>query len=1248
MTTDLLDPRLDLLSEQYVLVQAWKKTAAYIRYHNWFADTLALDRAAVNLPHFLEGLAERLQEPECWSNTPMRIVPAPKSQEWRVNEIGRWGPRPKEEIAKKMRPLAHVVLEDQVAATALMMCLADRVETLQGDPTLSIDEPQNLSVVTSYGNRLFCGKVGGVLQHRWGSAKLYRSFFQDYQQFLARAEIVAEHLSADTKVVIIHSDLKNFYDRVSPDLLAEKITALQNQNDDPRFFQIARRILCWEWDTRDINEVMGYASKAELDDFSKVALPQGLVSAGFFSNIVLLEFDRALRSHLGSLIYPGIVLHDVCRYVDDIRLVLSVEGFSDLIEIEKVIFAWLQEILDSSTTGLKVSSEKTRAVLFRGDERPLVRQGRKMRRIQQAISGGFDAIEGGEILDAVRALVRTQQHYSEKRLQGQGWRLTPIPDVRDDTVARFAAARFRSTFRSLRPLLDSQEDLSAVGGEIDSQPRESNYLRKTQEDLDDDARAFALGLIENWVEDPSNVRLLRVGLDLWPDVVVLTRILEILRQYTSSGGGRKAPRRVAWYCLSEIFRAGATETGFVDDDERLPDKIDIHAYRSALFAEAVQLLSLPATLPWYLKQQIFLFLAAFNPTKVPLMRRGRNLEIKHYRDLLRYLKGETRGLLDRDFATLAIISRRAFLDKSRATQLANDNISANRAKLIAERDPAFGLELFDLNPEIVRLVPQRLQHDLCVGRQHPDEGTSLADLVLNGTGILRNELILLQFAEKFLESLREQSVSDVIAPYDVQIQIIHDSVDPEKISLGEVKIRLSRTPSPNESIYSPPTWCQPEERWRFQLGYLMRFILTEHIDFTQPVRKISWKEDTSIYRRLLPHWLQRTYGFYSGHSAYGADWLPISDWTEQFLYALLAWPGCMSSEFSGWITGGIEVTLRCVRERICLLLGFKGRISETLILPLSSSWPYKKPKTARSLRACVVQTVIPGPDHFFTPVDLVCKTIRKKHRNHLSAALAAVVKMLHLRATHKGSDGQLDLLILPELSVHPLDVETHLVPFARAYKTIILAGLTYEEISKGGLLANAALWVIPAWSPVRGLEIIRRKQGKKHLARDEQNHNNLIPTIEGFRPCQWLVGYEWNPVGESIPLNMTASVCYDATDIRLAADLQKLSDVFIIPALNKDVKTFDQMALALHYHMYQMVIVANNGTYGGSNAYAPYDSQFERQIFHLHGQPQASIGFLEIDNIGDFLNRRHEHNNSLIAGNTPKWKCPPAGMVSEP
>ena len=44
MTFDVLGPRPELLREEFVLVQAWKKTASYIRYHNWFSDTLELDR----------------------------------------------------------------------------------------------------------------------------------------------------------------------------------------------------------------------------------------------------------------------------------------------------------------------------------------------------------------------------------------------------------------------------------------------------------------------------------------------------------------------------------------------------------------------------------------------------------------------------------------------------------------------------------------------------------------------------------------------------------------------------------------------------------------------------------------------------------------------------------------------------------------------------------------------------------------------------------------------------------------------------------------------------------------------------------------------------------------------------------------------------------------------------------------------------------------------------------------------------
>src|SRR5690606_19730141 len=113
----------------------------------------------------------------------------------------------------------------------------------------------------------------------------------------------------------------------------------------------------------------------------------------------------------------------------------------------------------------------------------------------------------------------------------------------------------------------------------------------TQADLDSEARTFALELIENWVEDPSNVRLLRIGLDLWPDPAIIRDIFRMLEPFTRKGGPRGAPRRVAWYCLSEIFRAGAIETGFVYDKECLPSDTDIQAYHAILRIEAMRLMS---------------------------------------------------------------------------------------------------------------------------------------------------------------------------------------------------------------------------------------------------------------------------------------------------------------------------------------------------------------------------------------------------------------------------------------------------------------------------------------------------------------------------------------------------------------------------------------------------------------------------------------------------------------------------------
>jgi hypothetical protein len=487
---------------------------------------------------------------------------------------------------------------------------------------------------------------------------------------------------------------------------------------------------------------------------------------------------------------------------------------------------------------------------------------------------------------------------------------------------------------------------------------------------------------------------------------------------------------------------------------------------------------------------------------------------------------------------------------------------------------------------------------------------------------------------------------EVITPINVLVKM---RIAENQISDVEaVKIVPSRV-APAGSMYRPPDWCPATERWRVQLGYLLRFILSARQDFTKVVHPYHRKERTEAYRAPESHWYQRLYGLFNGHSAFGDDWLPISHWTEQLLFALLNWPGCRTSPMVDWVLGGIEKTRINIDRRLNELAEKPGRSTSVLMLPLAAQWP-TRPSTRRPLRACVVQTVIPMPADF-KPTDLTLsdRAIRRRHRNHLSTALAAIGRMLDLRETHQGRHGRLDWLILPELSVHPRDVRTHLIPFARAHKTIILAGLTYEALFAGKPLVNSALWVIPVWSSAHGLQVLTRRQGKYHLAPDEERLNAHGAVVQGFRPCQWLVGYEWSGHDKDPPLWLTSSVCYDATDIRLAADLRHRSDVFAIPSLNKDVSTFDHMALALHYHMFQMVIVANNGLYGGSNAYFPDKEPFVRQVFHMHGQPQASVIFLEIDDIAGFIARKA---NALVQApsidssrpSTGNWKYPPAGL----
>ena len=1241
MNSEELKPSLDTVRKKHVLIQAWKKTANYIRYHNSYADNLGLDLKTVNLPDFISEIEEILQHPEEWKSDPVRIVPAPKGQKWWVSpQSGVWEPDKRARKTKgrsSLRPLAHLSLRDQVVATAMMLCLANRVETRQGDPQGLIKSVNVRKQVSSYGNRLFCDVSNGELYHRWGSTKLYRSYYQDYRTFVIRPSEVAASIqrSSGDRVLVIDTDLSQFYDRVSPELLSAKVRDFQRDIDDPKFFDFAERLFHWSWDSRDRNEVSAYARSAELSDFGRLALPQGLVSAGFFANLVLISFDESIRSTIGQDIIPGVRLEDACRYVDDLRIVVTVKSPQGDIELQRAILAWIKKVLENEAPDLRISVEKTSLAEFGGSERPLVRQSSRMNRIQSAVSGGFDPLEGAEILDAIQGLMKAQDALSVDRSES-AWQFSPVPDVRDETVARFSAGRFRFTYRSIRPLLDdsptsteTQTSRVAVPDErLGTEPR-------SQAELDEDARAFALGLIERWVEDPSNVRLLRIGLDIWPDPKVLRGVLSLLRPYTESGGPRGVPRRVAHYCLTEILRAGATETGLVSDAESLSSRVDVLEYRTILCKEAARIIRSPGvTVPWYVRQQALLCHAVFDPDSAPISHAGSSAETQHYRRLILFRRGQHTRLHADDFAAFAVIIRRAFLNSSQSWIGMLSQLTSERRMQIAARDPAFARELAAADGSFASEVSPRIREDLCLGALgtggDPD---NLADLILNGhpDSPLRNELSLLSFARALLEKLQSESDMDCITPTQVGMRF---EVENGIAEISELELVASSL-DPYGSIYSPPDWCSQSERWRFQLGFLLRFILTRQPDFTSIVYRTARKKlDHEYYRPVRSHWYQRLYGLLNVQQAFGDDWLPITDWMERFLLSLLRWPGCRPAEGFGWVEDGIARVLAELSNRANKLKNLRGEASRCLILPRSAQWPTAHRKT-RKLRACVVQTVIP---------DSVCesdlefsgKEIRRRHGRHLSTALAAVRSMLALRQTHIDDDGRLDWLILPELAVHPDDVRRQLIPFARANRTIILAGLTYEELFAGEPLVNSALWVTPEWSFQHGLQVRSFRQCKLHLAPEEKRFR-----LKGFRPCQWVVGFPWSV--RHAELKLTASVCYDATDLSLASDLRDRSDVFAIPSLNRDIRTFDQMALALHYHMYQLVVVANNGRYGGSNAYWPLREQHEKQLFHLHGQPQASIAFLEIDDIADFLARGKTRAQTLSSSKSGLWKSPPAG-----
>ena len=1267
-----LRPTLEDLSLECVLMQAWKKTSTYLRYHSWYADTLGLDIEALRIPQFIREIQDRLKTPEELAARPLHIVPAPKNQRWAyVN--GNWSPQ-KTNIQKKLRPLAHVDLQDQVIATAMMLCLADRVETRLGDPRLSVATERNRKKTLAYGHRLFCDDDHDFLRHRWGSSKLYRSYFQDYQTFLERPKIVAmelktnsEEASNDTEIAIIQSDLANFYDRVRPSLLHSKLWLLQIEEDEDSFFQLAERLFDWRW--TDEARAHRYSKEHDIPSFEKVALPQGLVASGFFANIALLDFDKALREQIGTVIdgHLNLVLRDVCYYVDDFRMVLTVPRERLHADVRKQVKNMLQGTLDSTADGMRVLDEKTKAIVEGRDNRFLIRQSLEAARIQTEVSGTFDMLHGTELIRAIEGFFHTQQHYSTSDDAGTDSLLVGVPDMADDTVARFSAGKFRRTFRSLRPLLADEIEFLPTPSEDDDGiedpiPHARLVLSKSQ--LDERGKLFCAGLIEAWIRNPGNIRLLRIALDIYPDRNFLEEILKLLRPGWQSQEYRKVKREVRLYCLAELFRAGATETGILplDESECLPSDVSIDDYHDRLIQEAREVFDAysaekgsSSRFPWYLMQQVFLYLAARNQVPDAVLEtnaRGGPL-MRHYWVLLKFLRGDTLKKLDERSIMLAEVH----------TALGISGFTYFSA--INRISPAFLTQVNLISPSLAKELwavfgskssGKAKQVAVRLGIEAPTSISfkrTLAHIAAGEVNPFYEEENLLQLAQ-FLLSRETTIFREAISPS--RIRCIKEDPTPGyefgKISLESFSIETAGDFATH--LFEAPEWCEgDEDRQRFNVGLLLRYALCGKTDFlSNQLSKMRARRP--CYTKPRAHWEQQRYSGYQGRDGFGPAWIPIASFTENLFFELLRWPG------SGVVTElkPLSQLLASVQDRLQVLRKKRGQFTSSTFLEQSAPWSSKPPgeEASRLLRVGIVQSVIPNSeDYDNNPLNLQLNepSNRKRQKAHLAAVIQGVAQMLQIRTTHIDSSSldnrSLDLLIFPELAVHPDDINSLILPFVRQHRCIVLIGQVYhpKDNTAGSPLINSALWLIPEWTPAYGLQIKRIEQGKRHLTPHEKSFS---PSPVEFRPVQWLIDYQWHTdTDANRPLRLTASICYDATDIALAADLRSRSDLYIVCALNKDVGTFDRMTEALHYHMFQGVILVNNGQFGGSSFFLPFHSANERRIFHLHGQPQAAIVFAEVD-----PRKLVERSNQSLADDTVsipnpdllphgKWKEPPAG-----
>lgn len=183
-------------------------------------------------------------------------------------------------------------------------------------------------------------------------------------------------------------------------------------------------------------------------------------------------------------------------------------------------------------------------------------------------------------------------------------------------------------------------------------------------------------------------------------------------------------------------------------------------------------------------------------------------------------------------------------------------------------------------------------------------------------------------------------------------------------------------------------------------------------------------------------------------------------------------------------------------------------------------------------------------------------------------------------------------LVLPELCVPRRRIRT-LLSFAQRENAVVIAGVEYRSSDDGA--SNEVLVAIPSpdrhpAASARSFWVTKKRPSARERAFLERGGIRFSSTADDVVFRHHIVG------------RFGVAICFDLYSMDTFMAFQGFVEHLLVPAHNRDTKTFDALAETAMRLLFCNVVVANSGCYGGSVAVAPYYSPHRRCVIRLEGQ----------------------------------------------